>query len=227
MVERFTREDGKIAVLILPEYGGGWSMWVSEEDEEVLLFDVQIVKAVLAGHHHTAASLAAMQTYRPRHNQSDSSDSESNESTDSEMTMETIIKNELDSTDVGAGSIDPAGMVDAIIKSLNTEPIDCSNFVARSESATNQFEGDASKIATVSETKTPVTIRSRKGKEWLDFCTDYDKIDPSYGNSYEYHVANCGFASAAPTLIMEWLKQGEEFYVNEYNVYETIMGKSN
>lgn len=66
MVERFTREDGKVAVLILPEYGAGWSTWVSEEDEEVLLFDVQIVKAVLPGRHHTATSLAAMQTYHPR-----------------------------------------------------------------------------------------------------------------------------------------------------------------
>ena len=133
----------------------------------------------------------------------------------------------MDSKSVGAGSIDPAGMVDALIKSLNTEPIDCSNFVARSESATNPFEGDASKIATVSETKSPVTIRSRNGKEWLDFCTDYDKIDPSYENSYEYHVANCGFAFAVPTLILEWLEPGEELYVNEYSGYETIVIKSN
>lgn len=202
---------------------------MSEEHEEALLFDAQIVKAVLAGNHHTAASLAAMQTYHPRPKQSDSSDPESNESSDSEMTMTTIIKNGLDSTNAGAGSIDPAGMA----KSLDTESIDCSNSVARSESATNPFEGDPSKVVAVLENKTPVTMN---GKEWLDFCTDYestdyesidyDTINPSY-NSYEYHVAYYEFAYVAPSLIVEWLEPGEEFYVSEYNGYETLVRKSN
>lgn len=136
-VERYTPEDGKIAVLISPGYGAGWSTWaLEEEDVEALLFDDKIVKAVLAGLHHTAASLATMQMYHPRQNQSDSLNSESNES-DSEMTMSTIINNGLDTTSAGADSKggDPAGMVDAEAKGLDTKPIDCSNSVARSESA--------------------------------------------------------------------------------------------
>lgn len=98
MAERFTREDGKVAVLISPEYGAGWSAWVSEEDEEALVFDAKIVGADLAGDHYTTAYLAAMHIYHPRPNQSYSSDSEINESSDSEMTVTTIIKNQLDST---------------------------------------------------------------------------------------------------------------------------------
>lgn len=222
MVERFTREDGKVAVLISPEYGAGWSTWVSEEDEEALLFDTQMVQAVLAGQDRTAASLAYTQTYHPRLKQSYSSALESNESSDSEMTMTTIIKNELDSRSAEVVSIDHAKA-----KVLDTEPIDCSNSVARSESATNAVEDDVSKIAAVSEIKTPVTMSSSDGKECLDFCTDDDNINPSYGNIFEYHVDHGHFDWAAATLIVEWLEPGEEFYVSEYNGYETLVRKSN
>lgn len=64
-------------------------------------------------------------------------------------------------------------------------------------------------------------------KEWLDYCTDYDKIDASWYNSYEYHVEISRFDSAAASLIVEWLEPGEEFFVSEYDGYETLVRKSN
>ena len=59
-VEKYTREDGKFAVLGSPAYGSGWSTRARDEDEESLLFDAKIVKAVLAGFYHAVASLAIM-----------------------------------------------------------------------------------------------------------------------------------------------------------------------
>lgn len=234
MVERFTREDGKVAVLISPDYGAGWSTWVSEEDEEALLFHAQIVKEVLDGNHRKAASLAARWTYHPRPKQSDSSELESNESSDSEITMTTIIQNQLDLTSAGAGSVDPVVPADMMVdhakaRNLDPEPIDCSNSVAGSESTTNiVVEDDAGKIAAVTEAKaeTLVTRELMNEKEWLDYCTDYDKIDASWENSYEYHVENSEFASAAASLIVEWLEPGEEFWVSEYDGHETLVRKS-
>lgn len=234
MVERFTREDGKVAVLISPDYGAGWSTWVGEQDKEALLFHAQIVKEVLDGNHRGAASLAARRTYHPRPKQSPHSDLESNESSDSEMTMTTIIKNQLDSTSAGADSVDvavPADMVDhakAKAKDFDTEPIDCSNSVARSESATNSVgEEDAGKIAAVTEAETVVVSKElMNGEEWLDYCTDYDKIDACWGNSYEYHVEHSEFESAAASLIIEWLDPGEEFFVSQCDGYETLVRKS-
>lgn len=209
MVERYTREDGKIAVLISPGYGSGWSTWAPDEDVEALLFDARIVKAVLAGLHHAAGSLAIMQTYHPRQKPSDISGSESNES-DSEMTMSTIINNELDTTGTGADSkgADPAGMIDAKAKDLNTEPIDCSNPVARSKSA-KPAEDDASKNAAVSQ----------NGME------SDDEIDPSYWDSYENHANTSIYYRSARKLKIEWLDPGEEFMVNEYDGYESILRK--
>lgn len=142
MVERFRREDGKVAVLISPDRGAGWSTWVSEEDEEALLFHAQIVKAVFDDNPRKAASLAARLTYHPRPaQQSHSAGSESNESSDSEMTMTAIIKNHLEDSKISAGadSLDPGDpgtpaeiMVDQVkAKSsslVHTEPpiiIDC------------------------------------------------------------------------------------------------------
>lgn len=231
MVERFTREDGKVAVLISPDYGAGWSTWVSEQDKEALLFHAQIVKEVLDGNHRGAASMAKRRTYHPRPKQSTSSDLESNESSDSEMTMTTIIKNQLDSTSAGADSVDltvPADMVDhAKAKDLDPDPIDCSNSVARSESATNLVEDDAGKIAAVTEAdETLVSKELMNEKEWLDYCTDYDKIDADFWNSYEYHVERSDFDSAAASLIIEWLDPGEEFFVSECDGYETLVRKS-
>lgn len=216
-VERYTRKDGKIAVLISPGYGAGWSTWAPEKDVEALLFDAKIVKAVLAGLHETAASLAIMRTYQPRQNQSDSSDPESNES-DSEMAMSTIINNGLDITSAGADSKggDPAGMVDAEAKGLDTKPIDCSNSVARSESA-KPAEDDASKNAAVSKTTTRATITSGNAND----------NEINYLGSYERHAQNHVFYGSARTLIIEWLDPGEEFQVKEYDGDESILRKRN
>lgn len=49
MVEKYVREDGKIAVLVSAGFGAGWSSWntVDEDLAEALLFDVDVVKMVL------------------------------------------------------------------------------------------------------------------------------------------------------------------------------------
>lgn len=207
MVERYTREDGKVAVLISPGHGAGWSTWAADEDVEFLLFDAKIVKAVLAGLDHIAGSLAVMQTYRPSENQNDSSD-------------------ELDPAGAGADSNggDPAGIVDADANSLGTEPIECSNSMARSESA-KVVGYDASNKATVSETATLPTITSGNGMEGLNVDADYDQIDPRYRDSYERFASDNVFFHSARTLIIEWLDLGEEFKVNEYDGHESIMRK--
>lgn len=51
MVEKYVREDGKIAVLVSVGFGAGWSTWntVDEELAEALLFDADVVKMVLEG----------------------------------------------------------------------------------------------------------------------------------------------------------------------------------
>jgi hypothetical protein len=42
-------QDGKVAVLYSPGYGGGWSTWAREEDiAEFLLFDRRLVEAAKA-----------------------------------------------------------------------------------------------------------------------------------------------------------------------------------
>lgn len=300
MVKRFTREDGKVAVLISPDHGAGWSTWVSEEDEEALLFHAQIVKAVLDGNCRKAASLAAKLTYHPRPAQQSHSEagSESNDSSDSEMTMTAIIKNQLDdsTTSAGADSVDPGVpdvpaeiMVDQVrVKSSSLahteEPqiiIDCSSsnnsmVVAGSEedsarttttttTTTNNNpvpvpvpvevevdDDDAGNIATAAASSSVTTttqeqeaeekrlrLVSKKkvedkdkkeliimnDREWLDYCTDYDKIDATWPNSYEYHVENSQFDSAAASLIIEWLEPGEEFFVSEYDGSETLVRK--
>ena len=46
MTERYTREDGLIAVLYSPGYGAGWSTWCWEFAKEIT-FDPEIVKLVL------------------------------------------------------------------------------------------------------------------------------------------------------------------------------------
>lgn len=295
MVERFTREDGKVAVLISPDHGAGWSTWVSEEDEEALLFHAQIVKAVLDGNSRKAASLASRLTSHPRLvQQSHSAGSESNESSDSEMTMTAIIKNQLDDTTIaGADSLYPGvsdvpaeiivDQVKAKSSSLvhTEEPpiiIDCSSsknsvvvVVAGSEDSARitttsnnpvpvivevevkvDDDDNASKIAATAALNSITTTTQQEAEEkrlrlvsnkkvedkdkkelilmndrgWLDYCTDYDKIDGTWPNSYEYHVENSQFDSAAASLIVEWLEPGEEFFVSEYDGYETLVRKS-
>lgn len=41
-------KDGKVAVLVSPGYGAGWSTWAIRENAERLLFDPEMVQAVLA-----------------------------------------------------------------------------------------------------------------------------------------------------------------------------------
>lgn len=202
-----------------------------KENEEVLLFDAEIVKEVLDGNHRKAAYLAARRAHHPRPKQSDSSDLKSNESSDSEMAMTKIIKNQLDSTSAGADSVDPAVPADMMVdhakaKSLDTEPIDNSNSVARLESATKPVvEDDVGKIAAVTEAEaeTLVTREPTNEKEWLDY---YDKISASLGNSDEYCFGYREFASAAASLRVEWLEPGEKFLVSEYDGDETLLRKN-
>jgi hypothetical protein len=52
------RRGGKVAVMISPGYGAGWSTWNSEEYKDTLLFDKEIAEAVLAGSNGKAAELA-------------------------------------------------------------------------------------------------------------------------------------------------------------------------
>jgi hypothetical protein len=49
-------KDGKVAVLYSPNYGGGWYSWNEEVPE--LLFDADIVKAVLANDAEGAERIA-------------------------------------------------------------------------------------------------------------------------------------------------------------------------
>ena len=52
-------KDGKVAVLISPGYGAGWSTWNSAYAEE-LCFDADIVEAVLAEDYSKAKSVASL-----------------------------------------------------------------------------------------------------------------------------------------------------------------------
>lgn len=48
---------GQVAVLVSPGYGGGWSTWVDDSVAEELLFDPDIVRAVLDGKKDTVPDL--------------------------------------------------------------------------------------------------------------------------------------------------------------------------
>ena len=45
-------KDGKVAVVIAPHFGGGWSTWNEDKLAETLLFHPMIVNAVLSGNRH-------------------------------------------------------------------------------------------------------------------------------------------------------------------------------
>lgn len=49
--------DGQVAVLVSPGYGAGWSTWATEFNE-MMLFDADIVHAVLDGDREKAARIA-------------------------------------------------------------------------------------------------------------------------------------------------------------------------
>ena len=50
-------KDGKVAVMISPGFGAGWSTWNSEF-RDTLLFDAEIAQAVIDGDKAKAAQLA-------------------------------------------------------------------------------------------------------------------------------------------------------------------------
>ena len=45
--EKYER-DGKVAVLISPGFGAGWSTWAEDAQKQALAFDRRLVEAVLA-----------------------------------------------------------------------------------------------------------------------------------------------------------------------------------
>lgn len=47
--------DGKVAVLVSPGFGAGWSTWNSDHD---LMFDPEIAQAVLDNDHYKAEKIA-------------------------------------------------------------------------------------------------------------------------------------------------------------------------
>ena len=49
--------DGKVAALISPNFGAGWSTWNSKH-RDYLLFDAELVQAVLDGNKDKAARIA-------------------------------------------------------------------------------------------------------------------------------------------------------------------------
>lgn len=51
-------KDGKVAVLISKGFGAGWSTWANREHMETMLFDPDMVNAVLDGDKDKAADIA-------------------------------------------------------------------------------------------------------------------------------------------------------------------------
>ncbi len=56
--EKFV-QDGKVAVLYSPGYGAGWSTW-ADSDAEAMIFDRDIVQAVLDGGNERAGEIAVL-----------------------------------------------------------------------------------------------------------------------------------------------------------------------
>ena len=48
--------DGKVAVLVSPGFGAGWSTWITEYPQEEILFSPALVAAVENGSHWRAAN---------------------------------------------------------------------------------------------------------------------------------------------------------------------------
>jgi hypothetical protein len=48
MTEKYT-VDGKVAVIVSPGFGAGWSTWCSSENRENAMYDPILVKAILDG----------------------------------------------------------------------------------------------------------------------------------------------------------------------------------
>ncbi len=56
MVKKLIREE-MVAVLYSPGFGAGWSTWADEKFQETMLFDADVVQAVLDGNREQAAAL--------------------------------------------------------------------------------------------------------------------------------------------------------------------------
>lgn len=54
---QYSNED-KIAVIISPGYGAGWSTWAADEDKEAMVFDADLVTYVLNDQKEEALKLA-------------------------------------------------------------------------------------------------------------------------------------------------------------------------
>jgi len=60
MVEKYEK-DGQVAVLVSHGFGAGWSTWNSSEaNPQALMFDPDMVQAILAGHHEKAEMIAKL-----------------------------------------------------------------------------------------------------------------------------------------------------------------------
>ena len=57
--EKFV-QDGEVAVLYSPGYGAGWSTWADSDAEEAMIFDRDIVQAVLDGDNERAGEIAVL-----------------------------------------------------------------------------------------------------------------------------------------------------------------------
>lgn len=54
--------DGKIAVLVSPGFGAGWSTWADDKYSEILCMDADIAQAVLDGDKTKALEIAIAKT---------------------------------------------------------------------------------------------------------------------------------------------------------------------
>jgi len=57
IVEKIER-DGKVAVLVSPGFGAGWSTWSNDDIRESMCMNAEIVQAVLDGDKAKAAEIA-------------------------------------------------------------------------------------------------------------------------------------------------------------------------
>lgn len=46
-MEKYIRQDGKVAAIISPSFGAGWSTWAEEKHREAMVFDKDLVRAIL------------------------------------------------------------------------------------------------------------------------------------------------------------------------------------
>lgn len=46
-IAKYTNSNGKVAVLISPGFGAGWSTWASDEIRDFMLFDKKLVEMAL------------------------------------------------------------------------------------------------------------------------------------------------------------------------------------